>query len=339
MLKIALDAMGGDLGPVSVVEGACSFLKSDSSTFFQIFGDEPLIKPHIPYNLSHKIEIIHTVDVISGDTKPSAALRRGRKSSMGLAISSVAAKENAGVISGGNTGAFMGLSSFLMGSLPGVFRPAIASFFPTKVGGYSTMLDLGANAENDEFHLAQFALMGETLAQTALSIQNPRVALLNIGSEEVKGNMIIQNAHKICKNNPIFENFIGFVEGDQILSGDVDVTVTDGFSGNIALKALEGAAHAVAYELEQAFNESFLTRIAAFLAYPVLKSFKLKTDPSNYNGAVFLGIKGIAVKSHGSSTAKGFSSAILITKKIINLGLIEKLEEKLKKLPPELLKG
>ena len=339
MFKIALDAMGGDLGPISVVEGACNFLKYDSSISFQIFGNESIIKAHIPRNFSNKFEIVHTQDTIFGDMKPSVAVRRGKKSSMGLAISSVVSKDTNGVISGGNTGAFMGLSLFLMGSLKGVFRPAIASFFPTKVGGYSTMLDLGANAENDELHLVQFALMGEILAQTALSISNPKVALLNIGSEEVKGNMIIQNAYKICKNNPLFDNFIGFVEGDQILSGDVDVTVTDGFSGNIALKALEGAAHAVAYELEQAFNRSFLTRIAGLLAYPVLKNFKLKTDPNNYNGAVFLGINGIAVKSHGSSPAKGFLSAIRITKKIINLGLIEKLEEKLRNLPPELLKG
>jgi glycerol-3-phosphate acyltransferase PlsX len=226
-----------------------------------------------------------------------------------------------------------------MGNLPGVFRPAIAAFFPTKTGGLSTMLDLGANSENDEIQLLQFAVMGEVLAQTALSIKYPRTALLNIGSEELKGNTIIQKAYTLCKNNPIFENFMGFVEGDQIMSGDVDVTITDGFTGNIALKTLEGAVRAVSGELIQFFNDSFLSRLTAMAAYPILKKFKRKIDPSHYNGAVFLGVKGIAVKSHGASNAKGFSSAIRTAKTISGLGLIEKLEEQLKKLPPELLKG
>lgn len=338
MLRLALDAMGGDLGPTSVVEGACLFLKEDSSVSFNIFGDEAQIKPLIPGNLSHKFQIIHTPDIVTPDMKPSMVLRRGRSTSMALSISSVVNKETLGVVSGGNTGAFMVLCLYLMGNLPGVFRPAIAAFFPTKNGHFSTMLDLGANSENDEIHLIQFAIMGEILAKTALHIENPRIGLLNIGSEELKGNPTIQKAYNLMKTIPAFENFYGFVEGNQIMSGDVDVTVTDGFTGNIALKALEGAVHMVAHELRVAFKTSFFSKLSALLSKPSFKRLKSRIDPANYNGAIFLGVKGIAVKSHGGATAQGFASAIRATKTMAGMNLIEKLEERLQDLPPEFLK-
>ena len=335
---IALDAMGGDFGPKIVAEGAYLFSKLYPSTRFLMCGDQAKIKPFISSDFARKIDILHTEDEISPDTKPSAALRK-KKSSMMISIDSVIKKEADAVVSSGNTGAFMALSLFNMGAIQGVFRPAIGGFLPNKNGDFSVMLDLGANSENDALQLLQFAAMGEVLARIALNKDNPKIALLNIGSEDIKGNPTLQKAAQLVREENLFKNFIGFVEGDQLTSGDSDVIVADGFSGNIAIKSAEGAAKFTLSELKKAVSKSVLAKFGLLLAMRSLKAFQERLNPSNYNGAIFLGIQGIAVKSHGSTNAKGFCNAIKIAQTTAGMNLVEALQERLSLFPKGFLKG
>ncbi len=310
-VTIALDAMGGDRAPDMVVKGASIALQRFPQAQFQFFGAEDRIKPLLAKlpRLGARATIHHTDESISGDAKPSVALRTGRRSSMRLAIDAVAEGEADCVVSAGNTGALMAMAKFALKTLPGIDRPAMASFFPTQ-RGESVMLDLGANVECDADNLVQFALMGDVFARTVLGLLQPTVGILNIGSEDLKGHDEVRAAAARLRGPDAPLRFHGFIEGDDIAAGTVDVVVTDGFTGNIAVKTAEGTARMYSEFLRAAFRHSLTTRIGYLFAAASLKKLRERLDPRRYNGAVFLGLQGIAVKSHGGSDALGFANAI-----------------------------
>lgn len=310
---IALDALGGDYAPEIVLKGADIILQEKRNIHFLLFGDENLIKPHLfqYLRLRKHSEVIHAGEAVTNFTKPSAALRQAAKSGMGLAIQSVAEKRAHAVVSAGNTGALMALSKMFLKTLDGIDRPAIAKIMPTK-RGKSVVLDLGANAECKVEHLVQFALMGEVLAQSCgihEKRKKPTIGLLNIGSEESKGLAVLQQAYDQLKQLP---NFHGFVEGDDITAGTTDVVVADGFSGNVALKAIEGTAKLIKHFMTEAISSSLLGKIGYLIAKPAFKSLGERIDPRLYNGAILLGLNGIAVKSHGGTDEVGYAEAIRV---------------------------
>ena len=308
---IALDAMGGDKAPGIVFAGAALARERYPKVKFLFFGDMAAMKPlldRFPV-LQDCCELRHAPDVISADIKPSLALRQGRNSSMRMAINAVAQGEAASVVSAGNTGALMAIAKFVLRTVPGIDRPAIASLVPTKVGE-SVMLDLGANVECDAENLVQFAMMGAIFCRAVLGISSPTIGLLNIGTEELKGHDEVRTAAAILRERQIPGRFYGFVEGNDITAGTVDVIVTDGFSGNIALKTLEGTAQLMAHYLRQTFKYSLSARFGYVLARAALQKFKVRIDPRKYNGAMFLGLQGICVKSHGGTDHEGFANAI-----------------------------
>lgn len=310
-LTIALDAMGGDNAPRIVVNGAELARRRFPGVRFLMFGDEARIRQLMRRRkkLADITEITHTDDVISNDMKVSAALRQGRESSMQLAINAVREGQAAGVVSAGNTGALMAMAKLALRTMPGIDRPAIAAIFPT-MRGESVMLDLGANVECDARNLLQFTIMGNVFARTVLGTVNPSCALLNVGSEEMKGHAEIQQAAAYLREMGETLNYYGFVEGDDIAAGTVDVIVSDGFSGNIALKTTEGTARLIKQFLGDAFRSSLAARLGFVLARRGLRKMRARIDPRRYNGAMFLGLNGIAVKSHGGADAFGFSNAI-----------------------------
>ncbi|MFZ3235706.1 MAG: phosphate acyltransferase PlsX [Stellaceae bacterium] len=310
-ITIALDAMGGARAPEMVLRGADMALQRQPGLRFMLFGDESGVRPllaRLP-RLADVVDLHHTSEMVMDDDKPSVALRAGRQSSMRLAIDAVADGLADGVVSAGNTGALMAMAKNSLKTLPGIDRPAIASFFPTQ-RGESVMLDLGANVECDADNLVQFALLGDAFARTVLGLVEPTVGLLNVGSEDQKGNDAVRAASLRLRSplSPI--RFFGFIEGDDIPAGTVDVVVTDGFTGNIAVKTAEGTAKLFSEFLAGAFRHSWSARIGYFFARNALRKLRLRLDPRRYNGAVFLGLCGIAVKSHGSADALGFANAI-----------------------------
>jgi phosphate acyltransferase len=270
----------------------------------------------------------HTPDMISSDLKPSLALRQGRNSSMRLAINAVALGEAAAVVSAGNTGALMAMAKFVLKTLPGIDRPAIASMIPTKVGE-SVMLDLGANVECDAENLVQFALMGAVFCRTVLGIGEPSIGLLNIGTEELKGHDEVRTAASILRARPLPGAFEGFVEGNDIMAGTVDVIVTDGFSGNIALKTMEGTAQVLGHFLRQTFVSSLLARLGYLLARGAMRKLKLRADPRRYNGAMFLGLQGLCVKSHGGTDHEGFANAVGVAYDLVEHGFNDRIRQEL----------
>jgi glycerol-3-phosphate acyltransferase PlsX len=310
-LTIALDAMGGDHAPQMVIQGANIARKRFPECHYVLFGDEARLAPLVAKlpALKPLCEIRHTPDFVANEDKPSAALRSGRRSSMRLAIDAVDAGEADAVVSAGNTGALMAMSKVVLRTLTGIDRPAIASYFPTRLGE-SVMLDLGANVECDADNLVQFAVMGEVFARTVLGVSQPSIGLLNVGSEEQKGHEELRTAAAMLRNTDLPIRFHGFVEGDDITAGTVDVVVTDGFSGNIALKTAEGTAKLYSEFLRGAFRSSFVARIGYLFARHALNKVRKRTDPRRYNGALFLGLNGIVVKSHGGTDALGFANAI-----------------------------
>ncbi|MFZ5790439.1 MAG: phosphate acyltransferase PlsX [Pseudomonadota bacterium] len=310
-IAIALDAMGGDRAPEMVVKGANMARQRFPQVRFLFFGDERRVKPLVErYRALAKVSTIrHTDQVVKGEDKPSIALRTGRNSSMRLAIDAVHQGEAAGVVSAGNTGALMAMAKVVLKTLPGISRPAIASFFPT-LKGESVMLDLGANVECDADNLVQFAVMGNVFARTVLGVVSPSIGLLNVGSEDVKGHEALREASAMLRELVLPGTFHGFVEGDDIAKGTVDVVVTDGFTGNIALKSIEGTAKLYAEFLRATFKSSILSKLGYLLARPALNALRLRTDPRRYNGAIFLGLNGIVVKSHGGTDALGFANAV-----------------------------
>lgn len=311
-IVIALDAMGGDHGADTVLHGAEIARSRVPTTRFRLYGDEKQISQALAQwpKLADQSEIIHTDDEVLGTDKPSQALRRGRGSSMGLAIQAVKAGEADVAVSAGNTGALMAMSKFILRTRPAIDRPALVSMMPTALGE-SVMLDLGANVESTAESLVQFAIMGAAFARTVLGLSKPRVGLLNIGVEDLKGTEQLKEAGQRLKNaHDLPMDFAGFTEGDRITAGELDVIVTDGFTGNIALKTLEGTAKLIAELLRRAFKSTLLSKLGYLLARHGLKSLQGHLDPNNHNGAVFLGLNGLVVKSHGGANAVGIATAI-----------------------------
>ncbi|CAK0771080.1 putative phosphate acyltransferase [uncultured Gammaproteobacteria bacterium] len=310
-LTVALDAMGGDHAPDMVVEGARIARERYPNVDFLMFGDEQQLQPLLAARpaLLANVKVHHTTDVVSSEARPSAALRAGRNSSMRLAIDAVHDGRAGVVVSAGNTGALMAMAKIVLKTLPGIDRPAIASFFPTQ-RGESVMLDLGANVECSAVHLVQFALMGAVFARTVLGVLEPTVGLLNIGSEEVKGHESLKVAAAILRETTLPLRFHGFVEGNDLGAGTVDVIVTDGFTGNVALKTAEGTAKLFSEFLRRTFQASLLARLGYLLARSAFTKLKQRIDPRRYNGAMFLGLRGVCVKSHGGTDALGFANAI-----------------------------
>ncbi|MBM3569999.1 MAG: phosphate acyltransferase PlsX [Alphaproteobacteria bacterium] len=311
---IALDAMGGDRSPEMAIEGTALAARRHPGTRFLLHGDRARLEPLVAAKtaLAGAVEIVHSDQVIVGDEKPSQALRRGRGSSMGMAIESVREGRAQGAVSAGNTGALMALAMFQLKTLPEIDRPAIVSVMPTKIGSISCMLDLGANVQCDADNLVQFAIMGAAFARVVIGIARPRVGLLNVGSEDLKGHDEVRLAAQLLRERALPFEFLGFVEGDAILSGEVDVTVTDGFTGNIALKAMEGAVKMVTGLLRTNLSATWRARGGYLLARPAFDRVRDTVDPRRYNGAMFLGLNGIVVKSHGGTDEIGFANAIRV---------------------------
>ncbi len=335
--------MGGDNAPSMVVDGISIARERLPQVDFLLFGDEKQLSPLLEKNARVRgvCQIRHTDEVVSNDEKAGVALRSGRNSSMRLAINAVKDGEAAGIVSAGNTGALMAMAKFVLKTLPGIDRPAIASYFPT-LRGESLMLDLGANVICDADNLVQFAVMGEVFARNVLGLEQPSVGILNVGSEELKGHESVKHAFNILQNIDLPIKFHGFVEGDDIAKGTVDVVVTDGFTGNIALKTAEGTAKMFGSFLKDALLSSPMSKTGALLAKPALNKFRMRIDPRRYNGALFLGLNSICVKSHGGTDALGFANALEVAVELITDGLNDVIKEDLSyldELPTELSAG
>jgi glycerol-3-phosphate acyltransferase PlsX len=327
---LSLDAMGGDYAPEIVVKGASLARERYPTAHFLFFGDEAKLKPLIAHDrlLAACSTIRHTDQVVTGDAKPGQAVRQGRQSSMWKSIEAVKNGEAAGVVSAGNTGALMAMSKLIMRTLPGIDRPAICGLFPTRLGE-TVMLDLGANAQCDARNLVEFAIMGECFARAILGLERPTVGLLNIGSEEMKGTDALRDAAQMLRSSHLDMEFQGFVEGDDITKGTVDVVVTDGFTGNVALKTAEGTAKMFSYFLKTAILSSWLAKFGMIFAKPVISQVMARTDARRYNGALFVGLNGVVVKSHGGTDAVGFANAIGVAVDMIARDLNGKIAEEL----------
>lgn len=310
-IVISIDAMGGDNAPAAIIEGVSLAGKKNQDTFFFLYGDEEKLMPLTEYYKipSTQFKIHHTTDVIKADDKPSVAIRSGRESSMWKAIMSVRNGYSKAVVSAGNTGALMAMSKICLGTLAGIDRPAIAAILPS-LQGPAVALDLGANAECNSQNLVEFAIMGDVFYRIMFNVEKPTVGLLNIGSEETKGRDEIREAAAVLKGFGDKMNFYGFVEGNDIGLGTTNVVVTDGFSGNIALKTIEGTAKLITTTLKDIIRKSIISKIGFILAIPAFRALKKKMDPRVYNGAMFLGLNGISVKSHGGADAFAFYNAV-----------------------------
>ena len=330
---IALDAMGGDQAPDSVLQGANIAAERFPNLHWLLCGDEKGIRPTLETlpRLKDRVEIIHTAEKIAATERPSVALRTGKNSSMWKAIQAVADDKAAAIVSGGNTGALMAISRFILRSPPNIARPAMISFFPT-ARGETAMLDLGANVDCTEEHLVQFAVMGAMFARAVFGLQNPVVGLLNNGVEAIKGRDEIRAAAQLLQRGSYPFTFAGFVEGNEITKGSVDVVVTDGFSGNIALKTAEGTAELYSLFLRGAFESSWTARIGYFFARKALHQLRSRVDPRRYNGAVFAGLNGIVVKSHGGSDALGFANAIGVAADMVEQGFMADIRKEFERL-------
>jgi glycerol-3-phosphate acyltransferase PlsX len=335
-LTIALDAMGGDRAPEMVVHGAELARQRFPAVRFHMYGPSDRLQPLLERwpELARATHIHHTDEVITADTKPSQALRNGRASTMRLAVEAVRSGAADGVVSAGNTGALMAISKFVLKTHPGIDRPAIATFFPT-LRGESVMLDLGANVDCDATNLVQFAVMGEVFARTVLGLTRPTVGLLNVGAEELKGHEAVRNAAAVLRASHLPIQFHGFIEGDDIGAGTVDVIVTDGFTGNVALKTMEGTARLFSVFLRETFRGSWPARLGYLLCRPSLERLRARLDPRRYNGAVFVGLNGIVVKSHGGTDALGFANAIGVAVDMISNGFNPRIKEELDRLSAE----
>lgn len=330
--RIAIDAMGGDTGPAVMLAGAARAHDRRSDLSFLLFGDEAPIRAELARHpsLAGTTEIVHCDDVIAPEEKPSLALRRAKTSSLGRAINAVKTGDANAALSAGNTGAMMAMSKVALRTMKGIDRPALAALLPTLGDNDLVMLDLGANTECDTQNLVQFAVMGAAYSRVVLDIEKPRVRLLNIGTEELKGTDQLKEAASILREADYLRmRFDGFTEGDKISRGDVDVIVTDGFSGNIALKTAEGTARFVTDLLRRAFTSSLRSKAGFMLSKPALHMLKVHLDPNNHNGAVFLGLNGLVVKSHGSADAKGIANAIRVAARMVREDLTRKIVEDL----------
>lgn len=332
-LVIALDAMGGDNAPAIVVEGAAAALRGQPELRFLLFGDEAVVGPLLARTpeLAAKAELTHTAHAVAADARPSLAVRQGRNSSMRLAIDAVKAGAAAAAVSAGNTGALMGMATLVLRTLPGIDRPAIAAILPTQRKPV-VVLDLGANVECSEDNLVQFAVMGEVYSRVILAVPKPRVALLNIGTEELKGGDVVRRASARLKESSLSIDFGGFVEGHDVTNGAADVVVTDGFTGNVALKIAEGTAAMFTGALRDAFASTWRGRLGYLIARPALQTLRDQFDPRRYNGAMFLGLNGVVVKSHGGADALGFSSAVRVAADLVRQRTTERIIEEMERL-------
>lgn len=333
-ISIALDGMGGDDAPGIVVEGAAQALRERPDLHFLLFGDEEKLKPLVATQASliNRCEIRHTTDAVAAETKPSIALRQGRKSSMRLAIDAVKNGEARAAVSAGNTGALMAMSKVVLRTLPAIDRPAIASVLPSRQRPV-VMLDLGANIDCTADNLVQFAVMGEVYARMVLGVHEPKIGILNVGTEDVKGDSVVREAAARIQSSGLKIDYAGFVEGTDVTEGSVDVVVTDGFTGNVALKIAEGTASMFTDTLRQSFSSSWRGKLAYLIGRPALKSIRRKFDPRRYNGAMFLGLNGVVVKSHGGTDALGFSSAVQVAAELLRCSANERIIEEMETLP------
>ncbi|MBX7495412.1 phosphate acyltransferase PlsX [Qipengyuania sp. 6B39] len=330
--RIAVDAMGGDEGVRVMIEGAALARRRHDKFKFLLVGDETRIKAALADHpgMTGASEILHCEDVIAGDEKPSKALRRAKTTSMGLAVDAVKRGEAGAAVSAGNTGALMAISKLALRTMPGLDRPALAALLPTLGENDVIMLDLGANRECDARNLVQFAIMGAAYSRIVTGNARPRTRLLNIGTEETKGTEDIQNAAEILRAATSLEmQFEGYVEADKINRGDCDVVVCDGFSGNIALKAIEGTARFVTDLLRRAFTSSIRSKVGFLVSRPATELLKHHLDPNNHNGAVFLGLNGVVVKSHGSADAKGVANAVEVAARLLEDDILNRIKHDL----------
>ena len=327
--SIAVDAMGGDNAPEKVLEGINLLFENNVDVHTNIYGDENVILNRMKkykYLNDKNCKIIHSPDKVPGDISVRDAIKLGKQTSMWMAIDSVKSGENDIVVSSGNTGALLVMSKLILKMIDGVDKPALAGIWPN-FKDFSIVLDLGANIECNENNLVEFSILGSELYKTILNKSEVVAGLLNIGSEEIKGNDSIKNAHlKLQESKNLNFNYKGYVEGNEIKNGDVQVIVTDGFTGNVALKTAEGTANFITTEIKKSFSSSFLSKIGYLFSYFAFKEIKKKLDPRKYNGAIFLGLNAPVVKSHGGADAFAFYNSLNLSYQIINGNLINKIK-------------
>ena len=328
LTKIAVDAMGGDGSPKKIIDGIIHNHKLNGMNFFIIFGNQKDIEPHINNKINKNFyKIIHTENIVKSTDSPLEAAKRGKNTSMWLAIESVKNKEADIVISAGNTGALLVIAKLNLKMIENIDKPALSALWPNK-RGLSVVLDLGANIECSSKNLVDFTIMGASLYKSLYPNETPNTALLNIGSEELKGNEIIKETFQLLNEKKLNNfNFSGYIEGNQIMDGSVNVIVSDGFTGNVALKTAEGTANFITDELKKVFKGSFLSKISSILNYSNLKKFKKRLDPRLYNGAIFIGLDSPVVKSHGGTDYIGFSNSLDVCHRIVKGNLIKKIKQ------------
>lgn len=330
--RVAIDAMGGDYGPAMIIKGVSMALAKQPSLIPILVGDQAQIKPLLnKYSNLAGAEIVHTDEIVPADEKPSIALRNGKKSSMRIAIDLVDDGKADAAVSAGNTGALMAMALIALRTIDGIDRPALAANLPT-VDGTCCMLDLGANIDCTAEHLVQFALMGDTFARVTNEVHNPSIGLLNVGEEEQKGNAALRDASAVLSSMENELNYYGFIEGNDITMGSVDVVVSDGFAGNIALKTAEGTAKFITTLMRRSFSSSLLAKLGYLFVKMALKPLRRKLNPQRYNGAVLLGLNGIVVKSHGGANAEGTAYAINTAVQMITHDYMDDLKQSVARL-------
>ena len=327
-IKIAVDAMGGDGSPKKIIDGIILNHQSNKNNFFKIFGNKEKILPIINNKIPKDFyEIVHTDKVIKSTDSPLEGAKRGKDTSMWLAIQSVKEKQADIVISAGNTGALLVVSKLNLKMIENIDKPALSALWPNKKG-MSVVLDLGANIECSSKNLLDFSIMGASLYTSLYPNDKPNVALLNIGSEELKGNEIIKETYQLLNDKKTNNyNFLGYIEGNHLMDGNVNVIVSDGFTGNVALKTAEGTANFITNELKKTLTNNLLGKISSILNFSNLKKFKKRLDPRLYNGAIFIGLNSPVVKSHGGTDFIGFSNSLDVCYRIVKGNLIEKIKQ------------
>ena len=328
-ITIAVDAMGGEDSPEKVIKGISIHEKNSKNVKYKIFGNENLINPFIKKYIISKesLEIIHTENLVEDTDSALSAAKKGKDTSLWLSIESLKNNQSDGIVSAGNTGALFVIAKLNLKMIDNIDKPALSGLWPNKIG-LNVVLDLGANIECSEKNLIDFSIMGSSLHKALYESETPKVALLNVGSEEYKGNNIIKNTYQKLseKINPLYE-FHGYIEGNHIMDGKVNVIVTDGFTGNVALKTAEGTANFITSELKKALTSSLIGKFSSFINIKNLKKFKNKLDPRLYNGAILLGLEKPVIKSHGSTDSVGFANSLKVCEKIIKAKLIDKIKE------------
>ena len=328
IIKIAVDAMGGDGSPKKIIDGIIHNHKLNKDIYYKIFGKKNEIENFIEDKIEKEYyEIINSDKIVKSTDSPLEGAKRGKDTSMWLAIESVKKKDSDIIISAGNTGALLVISKLNLKMIENIDKPALSALWPNKIG-MSVVLDLGANIECSSKNLIDFSIMGASLYKSLYPENEPNVALLNIGSEELKGNEMIKETFQSLNSNKKFDfNFLGYIEGNQLMDGNVNVIVSDGFTGNVALKTAEGTANFITSELKKVLSGNFIGKISSLLNYYNLKKFKKRLDPRLYNGAIFIGLDSPVVKSHGGTDYLGFSSSLSVCKKIVKADLISKIKK------------